>query len=253
MTRVQLTQSIPISKIDEDKNLVFGWANVPIPRNPISKGMKPVGIDLVKAHSGSVVAGSLENTISRIENAFMSQFDTSFPNGFIYVEATFEDHIIVRVTTWDPYNTIFFTVPYTCTESDCTFGDAVEVDMVFVEKAMTEIAKADDFDEGSMFKKDREGDTIAMFELEKAVYDYAMNSGLADAEHTRIAGVMVESFFVTDEKLEAMGFSKEAAAEINHGWWLGVKVDDEAFALVKDGTYKAFSIFGDAMGRTTED
>jgi hypothetical protein len=51
--------------------------------------------------------------------------------------------------------------------------------------------------------------------------------------------------FFSPEKLEKLGLPTDA---LPTGWWVGFHVeDDAAWARVKDGTYKMFSIQGTAL------
>lgn len=92
---------------------------------------------------------------------------------------------------------------------------------------------------------DSDGEAIEPRELEQAVYDYVLEAREAGELHKGEAiGRMVESFVMTPEKASAMGLNVPQMT----GWWFGVKVDsDEAFAKVKDGTYRCFSIQGTAV------
>ena len=85
-------------------------------------------------------------------------------------------------------------------------------------------------------------DDIALPDLEDAVYAFVKDVRQADEMHLRDdgIGVLVESFMLTEEKMEKMGLSGERI-----GWWVGFKVlDDQVWEKVKDGTYGQFSIRG---------
>ena len=91
---------------------------------------------------------------------------------------------------------------------------------------------------------DRQGDFIdRVEELEKAAYDYVVNSREAGQNHLRTGvGTLVESMVFTPEKLEKMGLPPDALPQ---GWWLGFRVSDpEVWKGVKDGTYPMFSVHG---------
>jgi len=95
---------------------------------------------------------------------------------------------------------------------------------------------------------DIQGDIIEDIELEKAVYEF-MSAPKHDEMHERIVpdSVIVESFVVTDEKLQKM-FGAEAPEGGFRGWWIGIHIaDPEVYAKHKDGTYKGFSITGTAL------
>lgn len=230
-------KNVPIVKVDEEMQYVFGWANVP---HPVSKSIS-------KAYLGHQVEGSVEDFINRVEHAYFHVFSRHFDSSYADVMATFDDFLIIRVESYESgESTTFWTISFVETDGEFEFGDFVGVKMEFVEKKM-----------GHFFKEftpkvDRQGDMIEMVDLEKGAYDFVLHSRMADADHERLAGEMIESFVVTDEKLEAMGFSEDARAEVNKGWWIGFHVDDDAWALVKDGTYNMFSIFGQATSTEIE-
>lgn len=95
---------------------------------------------------------------------------------------------------------------------------------------------------------DTQGDIIEDIELEKAVYDF-MSVPKHDEMHKRIVtdSVIVESFVVTDDKLQKM-FGAEAPKDGFRGWWIGIRIaDPEVYAKHKDGTYTGFSITGTAQ------
>lgn len=92
---------------------------------------------------------------------------------------------------------------------------------------------------------DHSGDFVddeVLPDLEKAAYDYVLVSREADEMHIRLDGIakMVESVFVTPDKLQSMGLEGDRV-----GWWVGFKVsDDDVWQKVKSGQYSAFSIRG---------
>jgi hypothetical protein len=94
---------------------------------------------------------------------------------------------------------------------------------------------------------DRQGDWISPDEIEKAAYQYVLNSRKAGHQHKRDgdqpfhAGDMIESFVMTPEKIEKMGLPDSTPV----GWWVGYKIhDDEAWSKVKKGEVTGFSIHG---------
>lgn len=91
--------------------------------------------------------------------------------------------------------------------------------------------------------EDLQGDVLDPESLEQAVYEYVLDSRDADEMHKRDGvGRLVESMLFTPEKLERMGLDPAA---VPVGWWVGFRVDDEGvWKLVKDGTYRMFSIRG---------
>ena len=95
---------------------------------------------------------------------------------------------------------------------------------------------------------DSQEDIIEDAELENAVYDF-MQAPMHDEQHERLVPTskIVESFVVTDEKLQKM-FPGETIPVGKRGWWLGVYIPDpEVYAKHKDGTYTGFSITGTAQ------
>ena len=92
--------------------------------------------------------------------------------------------------------------------------------------------------------KDLQGDVIEPEALEEAAYNFVMNSRVGGEMH-EVKGVatLVESFFITEEKAQALGIDE---GWLNH-WWVGFKVlDADVWAKIKSGEYKMFSIAGKA-------
>lgn len=99
--------------------------------------------------------------------------------------------------------------------------------------------------------EDWHGDIIDIDELEQAAYAYVELYRDGGEMHER-GGVatLVESVVFTKEKLELLGLAEDALPE---GWWIGFKVtDEEVWEKVKDGTYKMFSIEGEAVREKVE-
>ena len=91
---------------------------------------------------------------------------------------------------------------------------------------------------------DSQDDIIPVEEAEKAAYGHVLEFRKSDTMHDQHAnGVLVESFFSTPEKRSAMGFGSE---DKSVAWWVGYKVAPDAFAKVKAGEHRAFSIGGTA-------
>jgi hypothetical protein len=98
---------------------------------------------------------------------------------------------------------------------------------------------------------DRQNDRIAIEEVEKAAYDYVLNSRVGGSMHARVgkgdagpyqAARLVESFVSTPEKLVKMGLAPDA---LPHGQWIGLKVDDDdAWGKVKRREYTGLSLHG---------
>ncbi len=220
---------IPIAKSERRgrQNLVFGWANVPY---PVAKALSP--------------DQSFEASIEDIRDAYNSQFPNDNDAGeWRWVMATFEDHVIVEAHS--DAGSQFLQHNYVASGDTFVFGEGVEVERVFVAKALVDqderrrVAKA--------AKVDLEGDRVALSELERAAYEFTLSSGLADIDHDEVThGRLVESFVVTDEKLEAMGVPEDARTQVSKGWWLGFHVDDATMDRVESGELSMFSIGGTA-------
>jgi hypothetical protein len=91
---------------------------------------------------------------------------------------------------------------------------------------------------------DTHGDSIPPEVLEEGAYRYVIRSREGGVEH-QVMGVarLVESVFLTAEKIEAMGLSAESFK--GAAWWVGFKVDDpEVWESVKSGDLDGFSIGG---------
>lgn len=83
-------------------------------------------------------------------------------------------------------------------------------------------------------------------DLEYAAYVYVLKFREGDEMHTEeVKAHLVESFYVTPEKLEKMGLPSDSLPQ---GWWVGFYIeDDELWTRVKNGTYRMFSIAGVAQ------
>ena len=107
---------------------------------------------------------------------------------------------------------------------------------------------------------DGEKDRIPTENLEKAAYDYVLESRDAGLNHKTIGvGQLVETMVFTKEKIEAL---KKALSDagIPHTieidgefWWGGFQVSDETvWKGVKDGDYESWSIGGSATRTKAE-
>ena len=95
---------------------------------------------------------------------------------------------------------------------------------------------------------DLQGDIIEPADLEKAAYEFVLKFRETGEMHDKgdvkgAVGKLVESMVFTPDKLDALGLAKDA---VPCRWWVGFKLAPEAFAKVKDGTYRMFSIQGRA-------
>lgn len=90
---------------------------------------------------------------------------------------------------------------------------------------------------------DSHEDMIDPADLESAAYDFVLKFAETGEEHEGEAkGRLIESFFVTPEKLQRMGLKKDALPQ---GWWVGFKIfDKKAWQRVKNGDHRMFSIQG---------
>ena len=231
--------SVPIVKIDVDKRLVFGWANVPF---PVAKS-DDAPVNTEKAHNPD---GSLERVIEDVNDALNEHLGIAsddFSDRY-WTVATFPTFVIA--SKGDEY----FRFPMVRDEDgeSITFGQPTEVETVFVAKLLKEQH------DQQVPKTDLQGDSIQMDELEDAVYDFVLKSRQGGVNHETIVANLVESFVVTDEKLEAMGLDETARAGVSKGWWVGFKVfDDDVWARVRSGALAMFSIAGSATVIEVED
>lgn len=92
---------------------------------------------------------------------------------------------------------------------------------------------------------DWQDDIIRPEVLEKAAINFMMDYRGSGVMHQgESQGVVVESIVFTKEKQAAIGIPEGVVPE---GWFITVKVTNpEVFKQVKDGTYKMFSIQGNA-------
>lgn len=96
--------------------------------------------------------------------------------------------------------------------------------------------------------EDLQGDMIEPADLEKAAYDFAEHYRAINEMHAgEDVGAIVESFVLTPEKLLAMGFPVDVAKAMPVAHWIGCRVSKEAFAKVKRGELRMFSIEGTAV------
>lgn len=101
--------------------------------------------------------------------------------------------------------------------------------------------------------EDRQKDMIDPEDLEEAAYEYVLKFRDTGEEHIstmRKKGKLVESCVFTEEKQRAMGIPEGI---LPVAWWIGFKIeDDDAWARVKNGTYRMFSIEGKANREPVE-
>lgn len=94
--------------------------------------------------------------------------------------------------------------------------------------------------------QDYQADIIDIDELESAVYEYVILYRDGGEMHERGGvAVLIESCVFTVAKMAAMGIPQ---GTLPYGWWIGLKItDDSVWQKVKDGTYRMFSIEGEAV------
>ena len=105
---------------------------------------------------------------------------------------------------------------------------------------------------------DRQNDYIHPNDLEESAYAYVLKSRKGGDMHRRStegedspfhASDLIESFVLTPEKVEKMGFPKNTKT----GWWVGFKVsDNDAWKAIKTGKRTGFSIHGRGKRRLVD-
>lgn len=97
---------------------------------------------------------------------------------------------------------------------------------------------------------DHSGETVdtevAKADFEEAVYEHCRTFRATNELHVGAdAETQIESFWVTKEKLMAIGVPADALDNVIEGWWRGDQFDDpEVWKKVEDGTYSMYSIEG---------
>ena len=93
---------------------------------------------------------------------------------------------------------------------------------------------------------DTHGDQISPDVLEKAAHQFVIRYREGGLEHMRMGvATLIESVFLTQEKLDAMGIDVEYRGA---AWFVGFKVHDpDVWAAIKSGDLPAFSIGGKAI------
>lgn len=95
-------------------------------------------------------------------------------------------------------------------------------------------------------KKDRHGDVISESNIEKVAYDFMENHQAIDEMHDGVSrnGHSIVESYITPQPVELGG------KEIRKGVWvMSLRLDDEAWSSVEDGTYQGISIEG--VGKRT--
>lgn len=95
---------------------------------------------------------------------------------------------------------------------------------------------------------DWQDDIVDISELEQAAYDFVQFYREGSEMHERGGldiAVVVESMVFTPDKLARLNIPE---GTVPLGWWVGFRItDDDVWAKVKDGTYRMFSIEGQAI------
>ena len=95
---------------------------------------------------------------------------------------------------------------------------------------------------------DWQEDIVEIPELESAAYDFVQFYREGSEMHERGGfdiAILVESMVFTADKMTLLGIP---AGTLPYGWWVGFRVtDDDVWEKVKDGTYRMFSIEGQAV------
>lgn len=108
-------------------------------------------------------------------------------------------------------------------------------------------------DKNGTVNVDKSGDFVdAVEEIEKSAYDFVLRSRNGDANHdSKVVSTLVESIVFTPEKIEKMGLD---TGSVPLGWWVGFKInDDDAWARVKKGELRSFSIGGRGTRKKVEE
>lgn len=98
---------------------------------------------------------------------------------------------------------------------------------------------------------DSQGDVIPDEELEKAAYDYVLNSRRAGEMHVRKRdiGEIVESIVFSKTKQDLLGIDLGKT-----GWFIGFKIyDEEVWDMIKKGDYPMLSIGGRGVREKIDD
>lgn len=100
--------------------------------------------------------------------------------------------------------------------------------------------------------QDWSGDIVDIREIERAAYNYVEFYRDGSEMHERGGiGTLVESIVFTPEKIAAIGIPE---GSVPNGWWIGIRISDSGvWDKVKDGTYRMFSIEGEARSEPVQD
>lgn len=262
-----------ITKTDDDQHLVFGWANLPRPAamKKAMAGFNGLG-DTAPAGTVFDTEDSLEEFMRDMNEAYRAQFPApaSDPYGYRYIIATFPTSVIVSCGGMDDCDYMQHT--YVVDGESILFSAGSPVEQMYVAKKIGALALSPEvskmYDPEKLEKRqeelgdewltqyiaqaatgeiktDLQDDAVPLVELEKAAYEFVLESRVGGADHETEMGKLVESFFATTEKYIAMGIPEDVAKTLNEGWFIGFKVEDEStWEGVKSGKYSMFSIGG---------
>lgn len=98
--------------------------------------------------------------------------------------------------------------------------------------------------EGGAPVTDRQDEVIETAELRRAVHEFMAEHRTGGLMHATLGvGTVVESLVFSDDVQQALGIDIG-----REGWWIGIRVDDEAvWRRVLSGELAAFSIGGSAV------
>jgi hypothetical protein len=149
------------------------------------------------------------------------------------VDDTASDDAIDQIGEWLGKRAPEWSIPFTVAKVDA------DQQLIFGWASVVE--------KGGKIIIDKQEDGIEPEVLEKAVYDFMLNSRSHGNMHkVSDTGRCIESVILTKEKQDAMGIDLGKVA-----WWIGVKVDDpETWAAHKRGELLEFSIGGTGRRET---
>lgn len=96
---------------------------------------------------------------------------------------------------------------------------------------------------------DHEGDIIPVAELQKAAHEFMAKSRIGGVDHSYEGDDPVQIGEVVDSVVLTRDVQKALGVDLGReGWWVGVKIHDDAiWQGIKDGQYAAFSIGGSGV------
>jgi len=193
---------------------------------------------------------SLDERTRAVSQAWRSQL-SGMEQDRSYVMETYSDHVVVCA------GEDYYSIPYSEADDEVAFDvdAAVPVERTWTEVTKTvTITKVDEdrqiafgwayvSEQGGEQVVDHSGEFVLKEDMEDAAYVFNMAFREGDVEHTSdVEAHLIESFVVTDEKLEKMGLADDA---LPRGWWTGWYLPDpEVFDRVRSGELPMLSIGG---------